>query len=109
MRPLLHGDIVAAARVLLAVPAERREVAMASLLTASDIADRYRKTMGRAHPQYGTGSLMAAASGCRQPSEPALDDPDYLACLICVLSVLRRRKQDAARTRERDRAATALS
>lgn len=108
MRQLLHGDVVAAARALLAAPAETREATMVNMLLAADIADHYRKTLGRAHPRYGTGSLMAAASGWPQPPEPGLDDSDYLACLICVLSVIRSRKE-AARPQERNRAAKALS
>ncbi len=99
---------MAAARALLAAPAETRESIMVDMLTAADIADDYRKTLGRAHPRHGTGSLMAAASGWPQPAEPGLDDPDYLACLICVLSVIRSTRE-AARNQKGTRAVWPLS
>lgn len=88
MRCVLHGDLVAAARVLLALPPERRRAAMRLLLARARAADRYRLRHGRAHPRFGTGSLMAAASGWERLPEPALSDPDYLRCLIVVLSAL---------------------
>ena len=65
---------------------------MARMLVAADRADRYRRALGRAHPRHGTGSLMAAAAAWPQAPEPGLDDPDYLACLLCVLGAISRRK-----------------
>ncbi len=109
MRPLLHGDLVAAARALLAVPAAGRDAAMASMLAAADRADRYRKSFGRAHPRHGTGSLMAAAGAWQQPPEPGLDDADYIACLLCALAAIQGRREHAARAPTGVRAASDLS
>lgn len=91
MRPVLHGDLVAAARVLLATPAGARSERLRQVLAAADLADRYRKRLGRAHPRFGTGSLMAAAGAWPRACEPFLADPDYLDCLIAVLVALRAR------------------
>ncbi|MGY6409692.1 MAG: DUF7742 family protein [Alkalilacustris sp.] len=90
MRPLLHGDIVAAARALLALPESRWAETMTCMLTAAERADQYRKKRGKAHPRHGTGSLMAAAAAWPQVPEPALEDPDYLACLACVVAEVRK-------------------
>ncbi|MBK5928306.1 hypothetical protein [Rhodobaculum claviforme] len=97
MRPVLHGDVVAAARVLLCVPEVRRGRVMAELLRAADLADRYRRVTGRVHPDFGTGSLLAASAAWTRQDEPALDDPEYLDCLVAVLVALRRRVARPAR------------
>ncbi|TCO70903.1 hypothetical protein [Rhodovulum euryhalinum] len=88
MRPVLHGDVVAAARALYVRSPEERLAAMALMLARADAADAYRKRFHRAHPEWGNGSLMALA--CRQdlPPEPPLDDPDYCRCLALVLASL---------------------
>lgn len=109
MRPLLHGDLVAAARVLLASPPGRRESVMEALMAASEAADRYRKRLGRAHPRFGTGSLMAAAAAWPQAPEPMLDDADYLDCLACALSALRVARSRAARPPHGGRAKQGVS
>lgn len=88
MRPVLHGDVVAAARALLPLPEAERPAAMARLLAEADAADRYRRRMGRVHRLWGNGSLMAAAMARPLPPEPFLADPDYLRCLIVVLEAL---------------------
>ena len=61
MRPLLPGDLDCAVAVVMAQPPEARADVAARLLAQADLADRYRKRLGRAHPHYGTGSLMSAA------------------------------------------------
>ncbi len=71
MRPVLPGDLDRAVGALLAVPnAERAELA-ADLVRTARIADLYRKRLGRVHPTWGDGSLMAAAMARpRQPLPP---------------------------------------
>lgn len=93
MRPLLHGDLVAAARGLLAVPAELRPRTIRRMIAAARWADRYRLRRGRAHPRFGTGSLMAAAAAWPRRPEPLLEDSDYLDCLACVVGALRSRRR----------------
>ncbi len=52
------------------------------------------------HPVWGDGSLSAAALRRPTQSEPRLDDPDYLQCLI---TVFRHLQADQPRVQERQR------
>jgi hypothetical protein len=92
MRAVLHGDVVAAARVLLALPDSARASCLDRMLDEARWADAYRKRTGRAHPLWGNGSLMAAA--LRRPArpEPALGDAEYCRCLIAVFEALLARR-----------------
>lgn len=92
MRPVLHGDLVAAARVLRGASAGQRAARMRELLAAAELGERYRRRMGRPHPRFGGGSLMAAAGAWPMPPEPALDDSDYLVSLKCVIDALLARR-----------------
>lgn len=85
VRPPLLGDVVAAARVLLPLPAERRAALLSELLRQATVAEQHRLRTGRSHPDHGDGSLMAAAlaHGCAR--EPSLRDGDYCKCLALVL------------------------
>ncbi len=100
MRQVLHGDVVAAARVLLAERPEARAGAFARLLAEADLADRWRRATGRAHPLHGDGSLMAAALAHRPRPEPFLSEADYLECLRVVIEGLIARRRAAARGAE---------
>lgn len=91
MRPILPGDLNAAARALLAVPADARPVLARRLLAQADAADRYRVRHRRAHPLWGNGSLQSAALGRQALAERRLDDADYVDCLIVMLEALRER------------------
>jgi hypothetical protein len=88
MRPVLHGDLVAAARVLLDLPVDQRPFRMQQLIDAADLGDRYRRRFGRPHPRFGNGSLMAAAAAWPMRTEPPLDSSDYLDCLGRVIEAL---------------------
>lgn len=88
MRPILHGDVVAAARVLFAAPPGRRAGLMRALLDRAGWADAYRRHAGRAHPFWGDGSLMSAALALRPGPEPGTQDDDYCACLCQVLEAV---------------------
>lgn len=88
MRPVLHGDVVAAARALYALPGEERIEGLGRLLRAADWAEKFRRHHRRAHPYWGDGSLMAAALAEDPPAEPSLSDPDYCACMALVLRTL---------------------
>jgi hypothetical protein len=92
MRRVMHGDVVAAARVLRALVPRDRPCAMARLILEADAADRYRKRFGRAHPLFGNGALMSAAARHHRPPEPDLGDADYLECLYTVISGLLERR-----------------
>ncbi len=88
MRRVLHGDVSAAACVLLAHPPATRPALMRRLLAQAEAADRWRQAHGRAHPLWGNGSLMAAALTHPARGEPYLDDPDYAACMALVFEAL---------------------
>ena len=99
MRRILHGDLVAMARHLLTLPPDQRPAACAQALDQADAADRFRKRLGRAHPRWGNGTLMARARVIPLPREPALCDPAYAACLILVLQSVMQRRAHALKQR----------
>lgn len=88
MRPVMHGDVVAAARVLRSEIPETRPALLARLLRQTERADRFRKDTGRVHFLWGDGSLMTAALRRRPVPEPPLDDLDYCSCLAMVFEAL---------------------
>lgn len=88
MRPVLHGDVTAAGRALLAVAPVARPQLLSRMLCEADAADMFRRETGRAHPLWGGGSLMAAAMARPRAPEPFLDDPEYAACLALVFDAL---------------------
>lgn len=91
MRPVLPGDISAAARALLPVPSGAR-ARLANLLVKEALAaDRYRKRFRKAHAQWGNGTLMSAAMMRPLAREPRLDDRDYLECQFLVFEALFKR------------------
>ncbi|MFS4580021.1 hypothetical protein [Phaeobacter sp. C3_T13_0] len=89
-RPILPGDICSTARALLAVaPAERRalcEQIFAGAGQASHHLRRHRQLC----PDWGDGSLSAAARRFQLADEPFYDAPQYLACTRLVLARLAR-------------------
>ncbi|MHA6268023.1 hypothetical protein [uncultured Aliiroseovarius sp.] len=91
MRPLLPGDIAAAACALLAMPVAKRPGAMLEMLHRAEAADRYRKTLGYAHPNWGNGSLAAVAMSLARRAEPMQSDPDYVDCMLTVFAALKAR------------------
>ena len=97
MRPVLHGDVVAAARVLYALPEALRVRELARLMQKAAWADAFRKQSGRVHPVWGDGSLMTAALAAAPPPEPQLNDPDYCGCLAMVFEGLVARLSDRRR------------
>lgn len=88
MRPVLHGDIVAVARVLYAQPVRERDVVLKRLLQVAGWADQFRRATGRMHPVWGDGSLMTAALAAKPPPEPRLDDVEYCGCMAMVFEAL---------------------
>jgi hypothetical protein len=88
MRRVLYGDVRAAARALLAAPQEARGALLIRLFAEAETADLHRLDTGRAHPQFGTGSLMSAALAHCVAREPYLDDPAYAACMAEVFEAL---------------------
>ena len=96
MRPVLHGDVVAAARVLLWRPHHERRAVMRQLLEQASIADLHYKRLKRGHPIWGNGSLMAVSMARDMASEPFLDDPEYCLCFVVVFEELIRWRSESA-------------
>ena len=88
MRPVFHGDIVAAARAIFPLSVRDRSLKLDDLLLKSARADAFRIATGRLNPSWGDGSLMAAALAEDPPPEPSLEDRDYCLCLGQVLAAL---------------------
>lgn len=88
MRPVLHGDVVAAARVLYVLPEALRLAELKRLIRKARWADAFRRQSGKVHPVWGDGSLMTAALAAVPPPEPPLDDADYCGCLAMVFEGL---------------------
>lgn len=88
MRPLLLNDVIAAVRVLLAQPLAERTSVMHTLLEQAHAADVYRQRHGVPHPDWGTGTLAAVASGHRQLSPTSFDDTDYCLCWQIAVSAV---------------------
>ncbi len=88
MRPVLHGDVSAAARALLAAPQWERQKLCALLIAEADLADQHVRRTGDLHPIFGNGSLMAAARSRRLADESDFGDIQYCQCFEMVLSQL---------------------
>jgi len=88
MRRVNHGDAEAAARHLLALPAELRAMSMRRLIDRAIMADTFRRRFGRSHILWGDGTLAAAARQGRLAPEPFLDDAEYCGCLVLVFQTL---------------------
>jgi len=89
MRPVLIGDVLAAARVLFVLGEEDWIVCIDRLIWQAQVADRYRRRLGKPHPAWGNGSLMAVTGTVpKADAEPFLSDPRWLRALCCVLDRL---------------------
>ncbi|WP_170414271.1 DUF7742 family protein [Ruegeria atlantica] len=88
MRPVLHGDVSTAARVLLNAPPADRERLCVKMINEADLADSYVGQTGRLHPLFGNGSLMTAARARPLADEPGFDDVQYCKCFEMVLRCL---------------------
>lgn len=98
MRPVLHGDVSSAARVLLAAPPAQRGDLCRRLLAEAEAADAHVRRSGRVHPRWGNGSLMSAARKRALANEPTFDDVDYCACFEMVLRCVRMRRISLTRS-----------
>ncbi|MFT5626597.1 MAG: hypothetical protein ACI9PY_001275 [Ascidiaceihabitans sp.] len=98
MRPVLHSDLTAAARVLLLEPEIKRSEIVSKMMQEAQYADRYTRRLGKPHPQWGNGTLAAAAQKYVMADEPSMDSSEYCKCLTLVLgSLVARRTVDTIR------------
>ncbi len=90
MRPVLHGDVSAAARALLAAPQADRTRLCVRMIHEAVLADGHLKRTGQLHPVFGNGSLMAVARNRALADEPGFDNLQYCQCFETVLHHLSR-------------------
>jgi hypothetical protein len=88
MRPVLHGDVSSAARVLLNVPARRRMDLCERMINEAEGADVHFQNTGRSHVLWGNGSLMGAARKRILADEPSFSSTEYCGCFEMVLRAL---------------------
>mgnify|MGYP003630823097 CR=1 FL=1 len=88
MRAVHLSDLNLAARALLAVPDNGRRELLKYLIQYAHLADKFRKKTGRAHPQFGDGSLGAICQPAAMAAMPDRCDPRYLECLGIVIEGL---------------------
>ncbi len=101
MRAVLSVDIDLAARALLRLPAPERPAAMRALCERAHMADLWRRRTGRAHPDWGDGTLAAAAlAGALAPARPRYD-PVWTDILRTALTGLDDWRQVPARRSDR--------
>ena len=94
MREVHLSDLVAAARVLLAVPA--RDRVCAQLLIEAHCADKFVKRLGRPHSEWGNGTLMAAARARLMTPERSFSDAEYTDCFMKSLRGLEQHRRAKA-------------
>lgn len=89
-RPIHTTDIDQMVRVLAHSPVREREVIAADIIDRADIADRFRKRLGKLHPTFGDGSFgqsaIKLAGGIPKPVAHA--DDAYLDCLRITVAAL---------------------
>ncbi|UWR21033.1 hypothetical protein [Sulfitobacter sp. S190] len=88
MRAVQTGDLLAAARCLLAVAPRDRAALARQLLIEAHAADKYVKRLRKLHPQWGDGSLRGACRGRDHAFGRALSDAGYRECHVLVLAAL---------------------
>ncbi|WP_194287128.1 DUF7742 family protein [Tritonibacter aquimaris] len=87
---ILPGDMNAVARALLLAAPSEREPLCAAIFQAARMAETYAARFNHLHPQWGDGSLNAAARRYPLAPEPQLDDPSYIICQQLVLQAMGR-------------------
>ncbi len=97
MRGVLVGDLEYAVAALLAQPPDIWNQIAAEMITQAHTADCTRKKTGRAHPQFGTGSLMSAAAKRDRARRADRCDSPYCEALACLLRALDAWRADPSR------------
>lgn len=89
-RPPLPGDLDFLARHIATVAVHRRATEARTVISLAAEAREWRERTGRAHPDYGTGSIMAAVTGLHRGTPPPrmLWDADYCRALAIAAEAL---------------------
>lgn len=93
MRTILIGDLIAAARALLAVGPGARAGLAESMIDEAHAAHSCYKRKRRPHPEWGNGSLMSRANLCAQVAEPFWENADHLKVLNSLIAALLKRQE----------------
>ncbi len=88
MQGPLPGDLDYAVRALLPLPMALWPAAAAHLVAGARLGGAYRARIGRAHPAFGTGSLMSAAARWPMDPLPETCDRTYRAAMRAVLDAV---------------------
>ncbi len=98
MRRVLLGDMIAAAQVLAAANRPHRPALAQRLIAQSDAAHRYMKRFGRAHPEWGIGTLETRARQMGPAPHIGFDLADLriLDALAVLAAALQARRPAAA-------------
>lgn len=88
MRPVQLADIEVAARVLCRVPSKERHAEAKAICQRAKVADKFRKRLGRPHPEFGTGTIMSAMHGYPKSARPDQMTSEYLDALIAICTQL---------------------
>ena len=94
--PKQAGDLSSLARLLFAVPTDRRRAVAIEVCEKAMMAREWRDATLNRHPRWGCGDVMTVArnfelDGKRVslPPEPDYDNDDYCACTIIALEAFR--------------------
>lgn len=101
MKPVLPGDVTAAARALLPLPPEARSGFAHRLIDEACAADLHCRRTGQAHRCWGNGTLLGAAHGHEMGREACFEDPEFLDCQVKMLESLRAFRQPEAQEIQR--------
>ena len=91
MRPIYLSDLEAVTRALCDVPPHKQAALADTIIHRASVADRYRKRLGRNHPQFGSGTLTSAIPDPSPSAGPACCDPLFLTVLQVITDRLRNR------------------
>lgn len=103
MRYLLIGDILALAGALQEVAPHQRLALAGLLLDEAHAAHKMRRRLGRTHPVWGGGSLMARALAFSAQAMAKTVTADYLSAVAAASEAVRAWKFDNARGMTRAR------
>lgn len=96
MRPVLLTDLDWAVRAILAAPKSEWSGVARSLIRMATTAETHVRRTGFPHPEFGTGSIMAAAARCPRQTGAGISERDYCEALAAFLGeyINRDRRKD---------------
>lgn len=97
MQYLLIGDILALAGALQEVAPHQRRALAERLLDEAHAAHKMRRRLGRPHPVWGGGTLMARAMAFSSQAMARAICGDYLSAVVTATEAVRAWKSQDAR------------